>query len=486
MQKIKHYFAERTPVKFHASDDFVRGIMGPIGSGKSVACCMEILSRAARQRPNAYGVRKSRWCVVRNTYGELKSTSIKTWQDWVSEESCPIVYDSPIRGLMVQPQEDGTTIELEMLFLALDRPDQVKKLLSLELTGAWINEAREVPKAILDGLTGRVGRYPNKSEGGASWSGIIMDTNPPDDDHWWYRCAEEETPIGWHFWQQPPALIYIPEQGYVPNPDAENVSNHVLGYEYWLRQVPGKTQEWIKVYIMGQYGNIQEGKPVFPEYNDDLHCAKTILQPYTNLPLILSFDFGLTPAAVFSQLSPRGQFRVIDELVSSNMGIKQFMRDAVMPLIDTDYRQWLKDGSIYVVGDPAGNQRVQTDEDTCFDVVRSFGFRYAEPASTNSFITRREAVAEYMIRLTDGQPAFLLSPKCKILRRGFLGGYRYRRIQVAGDERFTDVPDKNQFSHPQDGLQYGALRANQGNLEYGKFDPRKFEEIDDIRCAGAM
>ena len=158
-RKARIYNAEKTPAMFHASDAFVRGLMGPVGSGKSVACCMEILSRAIRQRPNSAGVRKSRWAVVRNTYGELKTTTIKTWQAWVDDSVCPIVYDSPIRGAMTQKLEDGTTMQLEILFIALDRPDQVKKLLSLELTGGWINECREVPKAILDGLTSRVGRY---------------------------------------------------------------------------------------------------------------------------------------------------------------------------------------------------------------------------------------------------------------------------------------------------------------------------------------
>ena len=51
-RKPRVYNAERTPALFHASDAFVRGLMGPVGSGKSVACCMEILSRAIRQRPN--------------------------------------------------------------------------------------------------------------------------------------------------------------------------------------------------------------------------------------------------------------------------------------------------------------------------------------------------------------------------------------------------------------------------------------------------
>ena len=113
MTQIRHYYAEPTIAGFHADNSFVRGVRGPIGSGKSVGCCMEILARAAAQQPNSAGVRKSRWAVVRNTYGELRSTTIKTWQDWVSEDACPIVYDAPIRGTLKQLQQDGTIVELE-------------------------------------------------------------------------------------------------------------------------------------------------------------------------------------------------------------------------------------------------------------------------------------------------------------------------------------------------------------------------------------
>jgi len=45
---------------------------------------------------------------------------------------------------------------LEVIFLALDRPEDVKKLLSLELTGVWINEARELPKSIIDQYQKRI------------------------------------------------------------------------------------------------------------------------------------------------------------------------------------------------------------------------------------------------------------------------------------------------------------------------------------------
>ena len=54
-----------------------------------------------------------------------------------------------------------------------------------------------------------------------------------------------------------------------------------------------------------------------------------------------------------------------------------------------------------------------------------------------------------------------------MLRKGFAGGYHYRRVKVAGDERYHDEPNKNAFSHVHDALQYalsggGEVRALTG------------------------
>ncbi len=455
--RVRHYFQEPTPARFHVSDKFVRGIRGPFGSGKSVGCVMEIVMRAFRQVAGPDGRRRSRWAIVRNTYGELKTTTIKTWQDWIPDDICPIVYDAPIRGEMTVKQPDGTTVELEVLFVALDRPDHVRKLLSLELTGCWINEARWVPLQILEAMTGRVGRFPAKIDGGSSWSGIIMDTNPPDTDHWWYRFAELETPEGWEFFAQPPAIIYDNAVGvWKPNPLAENVNNHTNGYEYWLRQVPGKVREWIKVYLCGEYGAVLEGKVVYPEYNDDIHYREAEIAHAANLPLGLGFDFGLTPAVVFGQVTPRGRLIVMDELCAESMGIRQFLRDVVIPLLHTRYKDIRR---ILVVGDPAGNSRAPTDESTCFDELRAAGFQ-PTAAPSNAFLPRREAVAGFLTKLVDGQPGFVLGPRCRKLRKGFLGGYNYRRIAVGGADRFKDEPDKNEYSHPHDALQYLAMMSS--------------------------
>lgn len=473
-QRIR-YRPTPTMALLHRSRAKVRGILGPVGSGKSVGCVMEVWRIAYQQAPDAQKVRRSRVAIVRNTYGELKQTTIKTWQQWVPEEICPIVYDSPIRGLLRAPHPDGvTTVECEVLFVALDKPKDVKKLLSLELTAAWINEAREIPFAIVLALRQRIGRYPAKVVAPLTQASLLMDTNPPDSDHWWYSLAvdrrtpggDEDAPLiddrDWFFVQQPPALIRIARGRYLPNPDAENVENQPLGYDYWTDQVSGATEEWIKVYLLGQYGYVQEGKPVYPEYRDDIHASKTDLKPIPGLPLLLGWDFGLTPACIVGQLTPRGTLRVIDEFCADGMGIRQFAEQVVRPQLAVRYPGWSLDDDIIGAGDPAGADPAQTDETTCFQVLTDLGFRMV-PAWTNAFLPRREAVASFMTRMDVGEPSFMLSPRCRKVRKGMLGGYHYRRVQVPGKLIYRDEPDKDEFSHPQDGLQYLALFATKGD-----------------------
>ena len=207
----------KTIKDFMKSDDFFRGLRGPVGSGKSVSCCIEIFRRSLLQQKNPQGVRKSRWAVIRNTNPQLRTTTIKTWLDWFPENTWGKFHWSVPYTHHIQKGD----LDIEVLFLALDRPEDVKKLLSLELTGIWINEAREVPKSIIDACTMRVGRYPSMREGGPSWSGVIADTNAPEEDHWWAIMAGEVPipdhipkeqakmlikPDNWTFYIQPPAM----------------------------------------------------------------------------------------------------------------------------------------------------------------------------------------------------------------------------------------------------------------------------------------
>ena len=456
MTNISYTPAGPVTTAFHNSNAFVKSIKGPIAGGKSVACCMEIMMRALKQPVGFDGWARSRVVIVRNTYVELKSTTIKTWLDWFDEETFgKMRWDSPItHKLLLGPKR-----ELEAIFLAVDRPEDVKKLLSLETSWAWINECRELPKAVLDAVSGRVGRYPSARTGsGIYYPGVIVDTNPSESDHWHAKLAAE-VPEDWEFFNQPSGLSDQAENLDWLNQTPETMafplghpSRRARGRQYYTRMQAGKDDSWVKVYIKGEYGSISSDRAVFPEYNDQIHFANRELVGCSGLPLYTAFDFGLTPACVIFQVAVNGQFRVLDEVIGVNTGLSQFLDNQVRPLLSMKYPNY----KLISLHDPAGTQRSQADEVTCRQILKMKGFNPSS-VSTNLFMPRREAVAFYLTRLIDGAPAFTLSNTIKALRKGLNGDYKYRRVNVPGEERFKDEPDKNMSSHICEALGYGAI-----------------------------
>ena len=429
-------------------------MMGPIGSGKSVACVEELKHIALNiQQPNAQGIRKTRFAVVRNTYPELRSTTIKTWQDWFPPDQCKLTWEKPITGILKAALPDGSIADMEVFFLALDKEEDVKKLLSMELTAVWINEFREVPKAIVDGATGRVGRYPPKREGGPTRACVLMDTNPPDDDHWFYQIAEIEKPKHWEFFYQPPALLQQLDGEWVENPKAENIIHLPDGYQYYFRQLGGKSRQWIRVYVEGKYGTILDGRPVYHEYRDETHYSTDLVIADDHLPLLLGWDFGLTPCVIIAQLTQRGRLQLLAELVSDRMGLKQFITLIVKPFLANELNGFTVGLSC---ADPAGTAASQTDQQSCLELLNDAGIDTI-PAPTNALEPRLNAVRDFLCRLVDGEPGFIMSQHCPTLRKGFNGGYKYERIKVSGDERYKDKPCKNRYSHIHDALQYLCL-----------------------------
>jgi len=453
--------------QFMKDNSFFRGLRGPVGSGKSVSCCIELIRRALSQQLSPDGKRKSRWAVIRNTNPQLKTTTIKTWLDWFPEEqwgtfrwSVPYTHHIK-RG----------DLDIEVIFLALDRPEDVKKLLSLELTGVWVNEAREIPKSIVDACTMRVGRYPSMRDGGPSWYGVIADTNPPDTDHWWSILAGETVlpdyitkqeakmlvkPDTWRFFNQPPAMLEIRDkeghlETYEDNTDKENGKN--LTPNYYASIIRGKTKSWIDVYVLNKLGQIEDGKPVYEMFRRDVHVAQSEVAIMKDTPIYMGIDFGLTPACVFGQ-RVRGRWLIIDELVAEDMGILRFS-----DLMKQKMSQYLPRNFV-IFGDPAGDHRAQTDESTPFQILRGRGIS-ARPAPSNDVMLRLESVNCTLSRMIDGDSGILIDPKCINIIKGFDGGYHYRRMQVSG-EKYDEKPNKNRFSHIHDALQYMLLGAGEG------------------------
>tara|TARA_Y100001937_G_C7124466_1_gene334253 strand:- start:595 stop:2118 length:1524 start_codon:yes stop_codon:yes gene_type:complete len=475
---------------FMKDNSFFRGIRGPVGSGKSVGCCVEVFRRALGQEKASDGIRHSRWAIIRNTNPQLRTTTIKTWLDWFPENTWGKFTWSVPYTHRIQTHD----LDLEVIFLALDRPEDVKKLLSLELTGIWVNEAREIPKSIIDACTMRVGRFPSMKDGGCTWTGVICDTNAPEEDHWWSimsgeapipdHISKEESamlikPDNWNFYCQPSGMVEEKNddgivQKYNKNNKAENINN--LRGDYYTNIVAGKTKSWIDVYVMNRLGSIKDGKPIYGMFASDVHIAKEQIPIADGIPVYVGIDFGLTPACVFGQ-KVRGRWLIQKEIVAFDMGVVKFSE-----LLRVELASYYNNCEAIIFGDPAGDFRSQTDESTPFQILRGAGIQ-ARPAPSNDVSLRLESVSATLTRMIEGQSGFLIDPRCKNLIKGFEGGYQYKRLEVSG-ERYDDKPEKNHYSHIHDALQYLMLGAGEGRqvmhnmrISQGAFQARKEYDI---------
>ena len=452
--------------------NYVRCVMGPVGSGKTVGCVNEMFFQVISQWKNPVdNTRRSRIAIVRDTYKNLQNTTIETFLQWFPEgEFSQVVRTPPIRIRWKFDLAENDHVEAEFLCVALDSPNAMEDLKSNEFNGAFVNECVSCNVDVINMLVGRMGRYPGGKidPDGHSKSWVIMDTNPPNIGNWFQVYKDETHPRGWKFYDQPPALFYdynastgryrfYPNVGQKPGiAKAENIQYLKEGFGYYMKTVDTADPSYTLVYHCMKYGEVGNGTAVYTTYNDDVHCAKEDLPFNPVLPLILGFDYGLTPACVFAQYSPFGQLQVIDELFKEGCGIEHFLDTYVLPKLVNEYNL-LKGIELIAVGDPAGNKRAETNESTCMDFLHERNIP-VEACVTNALLPRLESVRYFLNSLAGGKPAFQLSPKCQMLRRGMQGLYRFEPMRGYAKNVLREEPCKNEYSHLQDALQYIAHR----------------------------
>lgn len=307
------YTPPPTMRRFMRSDAFVRACVGPIGSGKSSACIMEIPRRAAQQAAGSDGVRRTRFAVIRNTRPQLQDTTRRTFEQWIPPE-LGTWNEQDFDFTIDRPLSDGTRMVCEVLFRALDRPQDVRKVLSLELTGAYINEAREIPKEVVDGLQGRVGRFPSRAQGGATWFGIWMDSNPWHTGHWGYELFSKARPMGFELFEQPSGL----------SPEAENGENLPPGY--YERLIAGKDAEWVDEYLRGEYPRADKGS-VYGALIDALEKRGGVTEfEHPNDGIFATFDLGVSDATAiwFWRIGKDGVPDVVDWYEATGQGASHY------------------------------------------------------------------------------------------------------------------------------------------------------------------
>ena len=443
---------------FFYSKKFISLSVGPVGSTKTTAGIMKILHHAAIMAPCKDGIRRSRAIWVRNTREQLRDTSIPDFLKWIPDG---------IMGTFLKTEYKFVIkvgdIECEVLFRGLDDANDTRRLLSLQASFFVFDEFREIHPDIYNAAQGRIGRYPDKMMNGV---GCKTDdgeqnmhlwgmTNPPDMDTFWETLLID-----------PPPNVHVTIQPSGLSPEADWTK--FLPDDYYDNLANGKTEDWIDVYIHAQFGKSLSGLPVFRSFDRSVHSSKEPLKPmYSETPLIIGIDAGLTPAAVVGQVLYDGRLVVYDALVSDGMGALRFVREKLKPLLANKFpgRQ------VIVIIDPAAFQRAQTDERTVADIYKTEGF-LVKPARTNSVAARIAAVEKFLTRVVDGKYGFMAdSTDANPLVQALAGKYRYKiNNKGARDESpekshpWSDIADAFQYLclHADGGETFGA---NLGNVE---------------------
>ncbi len=413
---------------------FYNFIVGPLGSAKTTGALFKIAFMAALQEPSPIDkIRRTKVVVVRNTFPQLRDTTIASWSYWFKDGEAG-TWRATDKAFVLKFGD----VECEVLFRALDTPDDVSRVLSLEITFAVLDEFIQIAPEVVEALSGRCGRYPPAKDGGATNFGMWGASNPGEEDTWWHNQLVENRPENVSYYHQPPGQSAA----------AENVENLPPGY--YENMAKGKSPSWIKQFINAEWGYSVAGRPVVPTFSRDIHVSKTPLRPDPMLPLVVGYDPGMHSALIFGQQDFFGRLHVLDELILEGYGAERMVTDRLLPLLRTRFPSF----ETIIAPDPAGNSRTPTNESSVVDVLKNPKYRKywtVKVDDTNLIQPRLDAIAHYTTRLTEKGPALVIDPRCRGIIRALASGWRYQDTKNGAEK---PEPEKNAHSHPGDGLGY--------------------------------
>lgn len=454
-----NFNAPPTVARFMKSEAFFRVIAGPVGSGKTTGCLFELFRRACEQAPAADGYRYTRFAIVRQTLKQLKDTVLKDITGWLQGIAEYKVSENTVHIRV------GDVIS-EWLLIPLDSPEDQRRLLSLQLTGAWMSESIEMDYTIVSPLAGRIGRYPSGNLGSPTWFGMIADTNMPSEGSDWHRVMTEPPPDTQIFIQpggmedDAENLEYLVQTADTVkldlNDPEQRAKRRAQGRTYYERFIRNNSPDWCRRYVHAQFGDDPSGTAVFREsFKHSFHVVED-LEPVASFPLLVGQDFGRDPCSIICQLDHRGRLLVLEEVVAEDIGLELHIERSLRPTLMKD--RYLGK-SIAVIGDPSGIAKSSIYEETSFDVMKRMGFM-AFPAPTNDIPQRLRAIEAFLLAQREGGPAFLIDAnRCPTTVRALNGGYRFAKTRTGVRK---PMPDKNEYSHIADALQYACLAAHGG------------------------
>ena len=500
---------------FHRCDAQSRCIVGPIGSGKTTAAIWEVGFNLPRRIYMNYGISETRWFVIRKTYDALMDSDFTEAMDWFSHGEW-----KPSRKLLTVKWPSSlncpSPLIVHLKFLSCNTPEEEGKFRSQNVTGAWIDEANQLPLLSKQVVKGRLGRYPKQKDSPCGFVPryFIETANPFPANHAMYttydwvgpkiivdpapqwRCTNKECQSTFSLVDHCPKCgapgeltgkkdwrtgVYdcnilekkIPTNGPIPaippTPDhvgfwqeaGENEENLRPGYYDSVRRDYSEAPEVANVLVDGEPGDMPRGKPVYRNFDKHVHIAK--------VPLVWrkerdqrTGEMKGVPLLVGWDFSGNFPAAVVVQKVApmQYQALREFYNDRMQAI---DFGKW-----------------VLSEMSSAYPGYE--GVHYADPASwarysseSGGFTSNAQMVMEYCgIEMTPSRNeldlrisavdqlllwrnGLLIDQQCYMLCNGFTAGYVREQNPRLGEKDYKENPLKNNFSHVHDAFQYSVV-----------------------------
>lgn len=383
------------------------------------------------------------WLLIRDTWENLRRTTLQEFLFWFPDG----VFGTWHKGDKEYVWDTARTgLKGRVVFMGVESDEDASKIASMPLAGFGIDE----PSAAA-GEGGGVSEFvfdtafAQLRQPGMRWYAAKLAQNNPDESHWTYRRfwdpgtpatgveslrAEQEP--GFRGWQ---------------TKEPENVANLPPGYYERMERTWAHRPDLLRRFVEGKHGYQQVGRPVTPEWSDELHLARR-MEPVDNVPLHLLWDGGLNPTCIITQVTPMGDWYILEAHVGEEMGVYELIGDIIKPRLATGYR----DLELRHIGDPAMTSREQSS--AAVSAVKMI--RKELGGQWRSGVTGMERVdplREVLRRTRQGRGIVRVDrDKAKAIWFALRGGWHHH---VSRGGQAGGVV-KNIHSHPGDAISYGA------------------------------
>ncbi len=290
---------------------------------------------------------------------------------------------------------------------------------------------------------------------------IILDTNPPSPDHWIAALEKKHANNPrYRFW-------HIPTR--------ENIHNLPQGYVENLEEQYQDKPAHYRRYLLGEYADLFEGRPVYHAYKPDKHAFHDIPWP-KGAYLVISWDFGSTHAVTFSayfkldyeiggKQVPVEYWWDLYEFYDEQSDVERECR-AVQEILEIHFPfatdREVCSGVLHYC-DPAGTQKKDTG--SSITVLNTNGF-YPQWQTRVRSLHTTIAIGNRLMELKDPEGRYVYridKLNCPRLHRAQLGEYRYPFRGEPGFASGEPVkgPRANGADHIADAARYGRINCLQ-------------------------